>query len=437
MTHSTSSLFKKPLICTVCQERFSRSDHLARHFLRRRLPHTYAFSLSVLVPSATSCETHPEHCIFLPAEVSIRFWTKAIQCISRKLRCDGNNPCSSCEKKNYLCDTERTMSHKYDFAGGTVLMESDESEQASDQVLAKIILAKGTDSFTENFFLPPSYNDTIRDFQYHKLQGLEATTSTLPCSPPQHGVDYGTSLSDTEPDNLPCIAHMFNDLFNNPFGYPCNRVNDTFAEQATYQTIVSTMPNSSFKSLTEQPKLEPERPLARFLIQSILTRAWKVPLKTIEQDKIFSNLAFLLTTARIERFKEMYFEHWHPNGAMVHPSSFDLETISLPLLTSIIFMGAMYSKDEMEVRTAKQVVDFTELFVFSSPIFSYDSEISIAFFKNRDVGDKPKDWTQFQDLQAGLIMVIAQYWSGSHTSRSRAKEERFRQVIKVHNDGKV
>lgn len=127
----------------------------------------------------------------------------------------------------------------------------------------------------------------------------------------------------------------------------------------------------------------------------------------------------------------MYFRYWHPSCPIIYTPAFDLEAISLPLLASLIFMGAMYSSDETEVHVARRVLDFAELFIFSSDTFSCEHEIGVVFSGDRKPDDSMSDWIQFENFQAGFLMVVVQYWAGSRSSRNRAMENRFSEIIQV------
>lgn len=167
------------------------------------------------------------------------------------------------------------------------------------------------------------------------------------------------------------------------------------------------------------------------LVQSILARAWTVPLDSKGQEEISANLNFLLTTARIRKFAALYFKFWQPSCPMIHLPSFDPETVSSPLLAAVVFMGAMYSTDQREVFVAKRVLDFAEMFIYSSQVYSAESEIASIFLGNRNTVDEGDDWVKFQNFLAGFIMVAAQYWAGNQTARARAMENRFGEVVKV------
>ncbi|THC97091.1 hypothetical protein EYZ11_003409 [Aspergillus tanneri] len=242
--------------------------------------------------------------------------------------------------------------------------------------------------------------------------------------------DFVPAVFDFDPEALSFFQDTFLELFNGPFGDPCKSLGSPYTGGIPYQTVIPTQdPWLVFSEQT--PAYEPERPFATEAVQAILGRVWSIPLDPTAQEEIATHLNFLLTTARIRKFISMYFKYWQPNCPILHRPTFDPDTVSLSLLVAVAFMGAMYSDNEKEVHVAKRLVDFAELLVFSSDIFSFESEIGAVFCGNRNTNGESNDWLQLQNFQAGYIILIVQYWAGSLMSRNRAMENRFSEVVKV------
>lgn len=304
-------------------------------------------------------------------------------------------------------------------------------EQPSDRGSIKFLLNGGTDSFTEQFRLPPR-SDRARGLVFHNKTGMEeAAEEAFPYSVQESRPDYTPAFIDSDPAALQFFQDTFLDFFNGPFGDGSKPMDDPYAGQMAYPSALPTAPDPNLAVSPEHPIFEPERPFAMALIQSILARAWTVPLDAKAQEEISTNLNFLLTTARIRKFATLYFKYWQPSCPLIHGPSFDPETVSLPLLASVVFMGAMYSSDQREVYIAKRVLDFVELFIFSSHVFSPETEIAAIFSGNPPSDDEASDWIKFQNFQAGFIITVVQYWAGSRSSRNRAMENRFSEIVKV------
>jgi hypothetical protein len=301
----------------------------------------------------------------------------------------------------------------------------DDLVPSSDRGSIKFLLNGGTDSFTEQFLLPPR-SDRTRGLEYHN-QLEEAERSRL-AYPVNDESGYTPAFVDSDPSSLSFFHDTFLDFFNGPFGAPQKSVSDPF-NGMVYPTVISPADDANF-AFAGEPIYEPERPFATAMIQAILARAWSVPLDPKAHEEISINLNYLLTTARIRKFVAMYFKYWQPNCPILHYPSFNPDTISLYLLVSVTFLGAMYSRDQRESYAAKRLIDFAELYVFSSEVFAPEHEISLAYAGIRH-GDCGFNHYQFQNLQAGFIICVAQYWSGSPMSRSRVMEARFSEVIRV------
>jgi hypothetical protein len=303
-------------------------------------------------------------------------------------------------------------------------------EPSSDRGSIKFLLNGGTDSFTENFRLPP-HSDRTRSLNYHNTNGLEQSQGTgFPYNIDTARPEYGSGFIDSDSAAPPFFQDTFLNFLHRPFGDgPKPTQNPYHADELSSQSAIpsgqhpTTLPG-------DPPTFEPERPFATTLIHLILTQAWQVPLDSTAQDEVSANLNFLLTTARIRKYITLYFKYWQPSCAIL-PMSFDPETVPPPLLAAVVFMGAMYSSDQREVYIAKRVLDFAELFIFASDVFSAESEIGGTFSGSRCFGEQNCDWDWFRKLQAGVIINIVQYWAGSRLSRTRVMESRFGEVVKI------
>lgn len=301
-------------------------------------------------------------------------------------------------------------------------------EQPSDRGSIKFLLNGGTDSFTEDFRLPPR-GDRARGLVWHNQAGLQEAVGAFPYNVHDNRPHYPTTAVQSDPVALQFFQDNFLELFNGPLGEGQKPIGVAYPEQMSFQAPITAGPDPTLAIPTNQAIFEPEQPFALALIDSIYGRVGSVSENS--KREIYANLSFLLTTARIRKFVGMYFKYWQPSCAMIHIPSFDLGTVSLPLLAVLVFMGAMYSTDQREVYVAKRVLDFVELFVFSSDIYSADVEIATTFSGAQGSEDEKSDWVKFQNFQAGFIITIVQYWAGSRASRNRAMESRFNEVVKV------
>ena len=344
-----------------------------------------------------------------------------------KLRCDGMSPCGSCQKKNIECNNGRKplpQSHEHGLQAYSPESQTAGTEPGPatyeppfDRGSIKFLLNGGTDSFTEQFHLPPN-TKRARGLEYHNQKGFEEAEKSILGGQP----DYGPAISEYDPTTLSFFQDNFVGLFNGPFGDAQKALDGPYNTEIGYQAV---MPPG------QEPNVTPERPFALALIQAILAKSWTVPLHPRAQEEVSTSLHFLLTTVRIRRFVTLFAKFWQPNCPVIHVPSFNPETATLQLLTSVVFMGCMYSDDPKESNAAKKVLDFAELFVFSSDVYSAEAEIGANLSSDRPV-DEIDDFIQLQNVQAGFTMMVTQYWAGSRVSRNRAMESRFCDVVKVY-----
>ncbi|PWY83419.1 hypothetical protein BO70DRAFT_361536 [Aspergillus heteromorphus CBS 117.55] len=303
-----------------------------------------------------------------------------------------------------------------------------ESCESSDRGSIKFLLNGGTDTFTEEFLLPPR-RDRFRSFNYQSKKGLEeAGRSILQYPMGDDQVDYASACLESDPAAGGFFQEHFLDLFNGPFRDTIRVVDSSYGEAPNMTMVVPPVPE--LFPFAERQTYESE-PFAAALYDAIWTRISLIPLGPQVKEQLTAHLDLLLTPEVIRKFVLMYCRYWQPSCAMVHLASMDLNAVPLPLLAAIAFMGAMYSPDPQETHAAKQLLDFVELFIFSSEAYSADIEVASMFsgFGHFDIISN--EWELFQNFQAGFIIVIVQYWSGSRPSRNRAMENRFSEVIKV------
>lgn len=304
----------------------------------------------------------------------------------------------------------------------------DDSLPSSDKGSIQFLLNGGTDSFNERFLLPPR-SDRARCLEYYnRLEKAEESPTRDLVEDEVQG--YPPAFSDSDPSTLLSFQDPFFWLFNGPFDALQTLSSEPFSSDMLDPTLIPA-PDGASSALSGDLIYGHEQPFATAMIQAIRAQAWAVvALDSNAQAGISIDLEYLLTTTRILKFISMYFRYWQPSCAILHRPSLDPGAISLRLLVSITFLGAMYSQDERESPVAKRLVDFAELYVFSSDVYAPEHDIGLAF-----AGIQKTKYTmddcQFQDFQAGYLMCVVQYWSGSPTSRSRAMESRFSEVIKI------
>jgi hypothetical protein len=167
------------------------------------------------------------------------------------------------------------------------------------------------------------------------------------------------------------------------------------------------------------------------LTNMILNGIWSLNLDAKTQEELTTAVHFLLTKARVSNFVSLYFLNWHLNCPILHQPSFDPYQVPTALLLSVSLFGAMYSKDNMELYATKRLLDIAEVAVFSSDVFSSRAEIVRSLSGTVVLDSETMQSNDFENFQAGYLILVLQYWAGTRTSKNRAMETHFNKVITV------
>jgi hypothetical protein len=296
-----------------------------------------------------------------------------------------------------------------------------------DRVSIQALLNGGTDTFTETFNLPPS-DDRQRGLQFHAQNDEPEEEPELKVEDEMPGVfDYSSLFL-----NPSGVDDQYLDFWNGPFGImPSPSYNDMQLELYD-PSIISPGAQAVSTPSSAGPSADQAQYISA-LNMAIYNKLWCLALDEKTRQELTACLNFLLTGEKLRRFVSLYFRNWHLNCPILHRPSFDPAKIPLHLLISVVFIGAMYSKDQTERLAAKKLIDVAELVVFDSEIFSFDIEIirSLQNDNSSAALDSDREWEIFQELQGGYLMVVAQYWAGSRASKRRAMQSRLGDVINV------
>lgn len=272
-------------ICRICHKEFSRSDGLQRHLGR----HGQQFKKPI-GRSRRAC----------------------VACHSSKIKCDGKNPCSRCEKKMIPCkygSEQESSAAAGDSSRDEVSMANDSGEEGSESVMsdslngiANSVGSRGsgqTPSLSEAFMSDRS-SDSTRMFNSGQPSNPLQTFNSIPtCSPLQES--HGSSASMT----VLCgslTAENWNPL----------------ALGSLSQGIVDW---SNFR-------IQPDAPQTGEPHQNPLP-------PTSKPDYLCP-----LTTETVERYRTLYFAHFHDRWPIIHsPSYEDIEEVPKILLPSILMIG--------------------------------------------------------------------------------------------------
>lgn len=296
---------------------------------------------------------------------------------------------------------------------------------SSDRGSIKFLLNSGTASFIECFRFPASHE---------RRSNLNLSNEATILDVFENGIEKGNNFPALFPDEA-IDWSLFEDesllkFLSGPFTEVQMQSDDLFAPFFMDPNFVSAPPPpipASFPTEREPPSLQ-----SAAIVQGILERATSLHVCPQKLADISQNLEYLFTPSRIQKLVNLYFESWHRNCTVLHQGSFLIETAPLPLLTSVVLMGAMYSQVDVEVSTAKSVLDVAELYAFSTEDLRDESEILQMMRTSITSPDQVvSSGLAFENLFAAYLMVCAQFWAGSMIARKRAVETRFATIVKV------
>ncbi|OAX80853.1 hypothetical protein ACJ72_04809 [Emergomyces africanus] len=423
MKHASEKQFR----CTVCDRLFTRIDHLKRHQLR---PITCATIINI-VPSV---EINLYQRLAKEAGGVMLVNQK---CTSMKLRCDGACPCGACLKRNLPC-TRQGSKHCDDSETRTDSTKSGDFDQTYERGSVKFLLNGGTDSFTKGFHLPSrhdrapvlSWPENTHNHNVGNMSQPMSRGSSLNLPNTAHPVNPVSGI-ESQPVDVAFYNDGFLQFFNEGYSsgprFQPDETPTSFAHPSANPIQALDPPVSP----SRETYFEQERSYSTNLTQSILSKSWALGLDEITSIGIAQELRFLLTTQKIQKFVNLYFQNWQQNCPMIHQPTFDPESTASSLLAAVVFMGATYSENESEILAAKKMFDLVEAFIFSADVYSQDFEIAQSYKATHAQIDIKTDWRSFENFQAGYLIFLLQYWGGTRVARNRMREVRLGEVIKV------
>lgn len=128
----------------------------------------------------------------------------------------------------------------------------------------------------------------------------------------------------------------------------------------------------------------------------------------------------------LRKFITMYWLFWYPNCSIIHRPSFDMATVSVTLLLSMVLIGASVSPDECDRTPAKIWLDMAEEVVFGDEWLFEGNELPLDTAEEIAAG-----WKRLEALQAAYNLCVLQTWEGSAEAFRRIRRHRFTFVVAV------
>ncbi|KAF7958314.1 hypothetical protein EAE96_001865 [Botrytis aclada] len=127
----------------------------------------------------------------------------------------------------------------------------------------------------------------------------------------------------------------------------------------------------------------------------------------------------LFTVPNLIEFTRLFFDHWYPNCPIIHQPTYNLETVSLPLLFAVFLIGAAYSAPRDTAGLAKECDALCEEFVFEN------EELKEILCSNQYVEKS----TSLQIIQAAFLVSVLRNWQNGQLARKKMRNRRYCDVV--------
>ncbi|KUJ20601.1 uncharacterized protein LY89DRAFT_578525 [Mollisia scopiformis] len=395
LRHQQQHSGDRPYSCKFCSKTFKRSDVLRDHFSRCEKRGSSA------IPSSLERGRKRHACD---------------ECSRLKVKCDNNVPCGKCTEFGRKCVKTRS---RLTFAITAVASSPEGTPNPSTP-------DTGSDRNSIGFLLNcPSESDFIQEFP--------KSTTLSPNSRPD-----GFSSLDPPVRNFHQIGEAGNASVYQEYGH--------MIQENNIDVLLSHLEFSNFEQQTNNWQMPGENmilwsgPDALFLDRGVLEqRAFDIRSKLKFASDIMNpphtpppevlQALELITADSIAAWIKLYFRHWHKHAPMVHEATFNPCHAAVPLVLSLMSLGAMYSKETEHVAKLKMLLDTMEWYIFSLPGLNDEYELpGRTYVKQGD--NASQEWLQYQleELQGAYLMIVLQYWTGNAVARTRVRQQRFPRV---------
>lgn len=386
------------------------------------------FSRDILRRHYTTCPSRATQPLPRPLKKGKR--RKACDCCAKaKLSCDFDSPCESCLARNTSCTYQRvgddTTSERDQIRPGAAPSGFSEcsNEQCNQSNLHSSPSFVSLKSNTPELYLGIQHRSKtsipfLLNYTNPENRSLRDTfgfSSDCQAIFPLH---FQKILDDYESALLSTDGSL-DDLFPGYF-FPDNASERRQLEFSSYPMIeFDSLPGNPSPHL---PGLSRTNEVVDHLTEISLSLPKYHP-ESAPNANLVSGVS-LFSSTNIQRLVEIYFHQWHRHSPIVHSGTFDMETISLPLLISVVLTGALYSPLAPEVEMARKMLNLAEECAFQDRVF-----LRLVS------GEAPEsccgDERCLEALQAAFSMAQIQLREGSPNKRKYSKFYLFDQVINV------
>ena len=378
LRHQQQHTNHKSFSCMFCSKQFKRSDVLRGHLFR--------------------CEQRGSLAVPKKQEKG-RKRSSCDSCVKLRTKCDSETPCTRCKELNKPC---------------TRSLNTQKSQDASD--------LRTHDQISINFLLnSPRHDDFVERFPIRK-------------SPTEESIEGGGGLL-LEQAATPGMSDWADRVENYDAFFGADMSFDSFF--GSLEGLSFNLPMLTHQELpgTTQEVLPVTSPALEFRAHEIREhlRNAAITHDNMNGTQHFKDLGpaiELITHSEVDSCIDLYFSYYHRHCPILHRPSFDATSVALPLLMSVMALGAMYSKDSTQLSLLKQLLDLIETYIYGLPGLGveYEGCLNLA-----QPAEDDKLQNQFENFKGAYLIVVAQYFSGNTMARKRARLQRFTRVLSVSN----
>jgi hypothetical protein len=124
----------------------------------------------------------------------------------------------------------------------------------------------------------------------------------------------------------------------------------------------------------------------------------------------------VFTGNNIVQYVSAFFAYFHPHTPFIHRPSFNIDTVSLPLLLAISLLGSVFAAPQDDALSARYFFDLGEEYVF-------------GLLHQIGTLDNYADDERIQILQASVLMHALQMDSNNDDVRLRIRTHRFPAIV--------
>ncbi|CAD6442342.1 5adcff4b-b7b5-4f5f-af1b-8c894e5f0d47 [Sclerotinia trifoliorum] len=408
-------------LCQICLSTYSTIGHLRRHEAVHAGQRLYGchfcdqhfFRSDAARRHSRSCANRGDQPM-PPLRPRGKQKQSCDSCAKSKRACSRGHPCEACQLSKVPCTYYRsTGNHE-----GPQPFQTTQETGASLQQLHGSVPAQSSEAGNKS----PAPSITPQE---HRVKFDFLLKYTTPGK--DSLLDFFGSLTNTIIPNptISTLSAPSSTLFmpsSSLLGFP-NELEDLMQGNS-----LPMLDDFIWNSETSTPSIDPSLLYSSRLesrLQELISRL------AIAQDKIFKRCggdappfseevkSVLLTVPNLVDFTRLYFEHWHPNSPVIHQPTYNLETVSLPLLFAVFLIGAAYSSPRDTASLATQCGTLCEEFVFE------DDEVK-SILRTEQGFEGP---TSLQAVQAALLVAVLQTWQNGPEARTRMRKKRYSDIV--------